>query len=61
MTSDRPYRPAMPLAKALDEVRGQVGRQFCPTVVAALDASLQADPAGWQRLGDAGAGDALAA
>ena len=60
MTSDRPYRPAMPLADALDEVRSQTGRQFCPSVVAALEASLCAEPAVWRRLGET-PGDPLAA
>ena len=37
MTSDRPYRTAVPLADALDEVRRQSGRQFDPMVVAAFE------------------------
>jgi hypothetical protein len=37
MTSDRPYRPALPLSAALAELRRGVGTQFNPTVVAALE------------------------
>lgn len=33
MTSDRPYRPAMPQADALAELRRQAGKQFDPLVV----------------------------
>jgi putative two-component system response regulator len=36
MTSDRPYRSAMPATKALDEVRRCSGTQFDPSVVAAF-------------------------
>jgi len=35
MTSDRPYRQAMPVASALDELRRNAGTQFCPATVAA--------------------------
>jgi HD-GYP domain-containing protein (c-di-GMP phosphodiesterase class II) len=55
MTSDRPYRPAMPLDDALDEVRAQKGKQFCPAVVAALEESLFAEPLSWRRLAAEGA------
>jgi diguanylate cyclase (GGDEF)-like protein len=36
MTSDRPYRPAMPHAEAREEVRGGAGTQFDPRVAQAL-------------------------
>ncbi len=36
MTTDRPYRGAMPAAAALAELREHAGAQFDPTVVAAL-------------------------
>jgi GAF domain-containing protein len=36
MTCDRPYRDAMSPAEALDEIRAGAGRQFDPSVVAAL-------------------------
>jgi PAS domain S-box-containing protein/diguanylate cyclase (GGDEF)-like protein len=42
MTSDRPYRAAMPLAAALDELRDHAGRQFDPAVVDALLAEVPA-------------------
>jgi HD-GYP domain-containing protein (c-di-GMP phosphodiesterase class II) len=37
MTSDRPYRKALPLNVALEEIASKRGSQFCPSVVAALD------------------------
>jgi HD-GYP domain-containing protein (c-di-GMP phosphodiesterase class II) len=33
MTSDRPYRDALPLDRALDEIRAGAGTQFDPEVV----------------------------
>jgi HD-GYP domain-containing protein (c-di-GMP phosphodiesterase class II) len=36
MTSDRPYRAAMPLEKALDEIRDGAGTQFDPEVAKAF-------------------------
>jgi len=36
MTSDRPYRQAMPLERALDEIRGGAGTQFDPDVAGAF-------------------------
>jgi putative two-component system response regulator len=36
MTSNRPYRRAMPVADALERVRAESGRQFDPEVVEAL-------------------------
>jgi HD-GYP domain-containing protein (c-di-GMP phosphodiesterase class II) len=37
LTSDRPYRPRRPAAEALDEIRANVGTQFCPVAFAALE------------------------
>jgi HD-GYP domain-containing protein (c-di-GMP phosphodiesterase class II) len=37
MTADRPYRPAMPYADALRELRRHAGSQFDPAVVEALE------------------------
>jgi HD-GYP domain-containing protein (c-di-GMP phosphodiesterase class II) len=53
MTSDRPYRKALALEDALAEVQAQAGTQFCPTVVSALIACSQRDPAWWSRDGAA--------
>jgi len=36
MTSERPYKAALPSEQALDECRRQAGSQFCPEVVRAL-------------------------
>jgi putative nucleotidyltransferase with HDIG domain len=41
MTSDRPYRPAMPLARALEELRRYAGTQFDPAVLASLERLLE--------------------
>jgi ribonuclease P protein subunit RPR2 len=38
MTSDRPYRSALPWADAMEEIRRQSGRQFDPRVVQAFAA-----------------------
>src|SRR3954468_223037 len=46
MTTDRPYRPAMPVAEAIAELRRCSGTQFDPNVVDALLAVV-GDP-GWQ-------------
>jgi HD-GYP domain-containing protein (c-di-GMP phosphodiesterase class II) len=40
MTTDRPYRPAMPIDEALDELRRRSGTQFDPRVVGALERVL---------------------
>ena len=40
MTSTRPYREAMPLTRALEIIAEEAGRQFCPTVVRALQRRL---------------------
>jgi HD-GYP domain-containing protein (c-di-GMP phosphodiesterase class II) len=37
MTTDRPYRAAMSVAEALEELRREAGRQFDPNVVKAFD------------------------
>ena len=47
MTTDRPYRAALPLSQALDEIEENSGGQFDPAVVAALFrvvASEEANP-----------------
>jgi HD-GYP domain-containing protein (c-di-GMP phosphodiesterase class II) len=36
MTSDRPYRAALPLSQAHQELKDNAGSQFDPTVIAAL-------------------------
>jgi ribonuclease P protein subunit RPR2 len=43
MTSDRPYRRAMPLEVAHREIEAKAGTQFCPSVVAALRECLASD------------------
>jgi HD-GYP domain-containing protein (c-di-GMP phosphodiesterase class II) len=40
MTTDRPYRPALPAEKARAELLAHRGSQFDPTVVDALQATL---------------------
>jgi HD-GYP domain-containing protein (c-di-GMP phosphodiesterase class II) len=40
MTSDRPYRRALPVERAVDELRAGAGTQFDPTVVAAFMAEV---------------------
>jgi diguanylate cyclase (GGDEF)-like protein/putative nucleotidyltransferase with HDIG domain len=42
MTSDRPYREALPQEEALDELRHNAGRQFDPRCVAAFEEFLAA-------------------
>jgi diguanylate cyclase (GGDEF)-like protein/putative nucleotidyltransferase with HDIG domain len=44
MTSDRPYRKAMPAEAARREIQEMAGTQFCPRVVAALMNVLRHDP-----------------
>lgn len=44
MTSDRPYRKAMPLEDARTEIQEMSGTQFCPRVVAALMHALDHRP-----------------
>ena len=40
MTTDRPYRAAMPVDEALEELRRCAGTQFDPQVVVALERVL---------------------
>jgi HD-GYP domain-containing protein (c-di-GMP phosphodiesterase class II) len=42
MVSDRPYRSALPIVEAVDEMRRCAGTQFDPVVVDALLAELGA-------------------
>jgi putative nucleotidyltransferase with HDIG domain len=44
LTSDRPYRRGRHVAAAMDEIREHSGTQFCPRVVAALEAVYRAEP-----------------
>jgi diguanylate cyclase (GGDEF)-like protein len=44
LARDRPHRPARPVAEALEELRANAGTQFCPTVLAALEALLGEQP-----------------
>src|SRR4051794_7818638 len=41
MTTDRPYRPAMPIDMALEELHDSAGTQFDPRVVSALEQVLR--------------------
>jgi HD-GYP domain-containing protein (c-di-GMP phosphodiesterase class II) len=47
MTSDRPYRDALPLDVACAEIQDNAGTQFCPRVVAALIKSLDQNRGFW--------------
>ncbi|MEK6326131.1 MAG: diguanylate cyclase [Actinomycetota bacterium] len=53
MTSDRPYREAMPLDVACAEIRENAGTQFCPRVVEALMRSLENRRGFWAKFGEA--------
>ena len=44
LTSDRPYRSARAVTAAMDELRAHSGTQFCPKVIAALDALYREEP-----------------
>jgi ribonuclease P protein subunit RPR2 len=59
MTTNRPYRYARPLDEARAEIAAQVGLQFCPRVVAALEASFESAPEFWRGFesGRAGQGE----
>jgi diguanylate cyclase (GGDEF)-like protein/putative nucleotidyltransferase with HDIG domain len=48
ITSDRPYRYGRPLAEARAEITAQVGLQFCPRVVAALEVTFERAPDFWR-------------
>jgi HD-GYP domain-containing protein (c-di-GMP phosphodiesterase class II) len=37
LTAERPYRSAMAVGAAMQEIRANKGTQFCPTVVASGD------------------------
>jgi diguanylate cyclase (GGDEF)-like protein/PAS domain S-box-containing protein len=41
MTSDRPYRSALPLSEAMERIRSNAGVQFDPVVTAALEALFE--------------------
>ena len=57
MTSDRPYRPALPVHEALQEIVRHCGTQFDPDVVAALLRVLASRPEAFpQALGPGSAG-----
>lgn len=45
MISDRPYRKALPVEVALEEIERHTGSQFCPRVVVALRSCVARDPA----------------
>ncbi|MGH9327519.1 MAG: HD domain-containing phosphohydrolase [Terriglobia bacterium] len=47
MTSDRPYRRGMPLERAIEEIKGQSGRQFDPEVVISF---LSLPPETWENI-----------
>jgi hypothetical protein len=44
LTSDRPYRSGRTISAALEELRANAGTQFCPSVVAALEAIHREQP-----------------
>jgi HD-GYP domain-containing protein (c-di-GMP phosphodiesterase class II) len=48
ITSDRPYRYGRSLAEARAEIAAQVGLQFCPRVVAALEVTFEREPNFWK-------------
>ena len=52
MTSDRPYRRALPVERALEEIRDGAGTQFDPEVVRAFLELVEEDelisPGGWR-------------
>jgi diguanylate cyclase (GGDEF)-like protein len=45
MISDRPYRKALPVEVALEEIERHAGSQFCPRVAEALRVCVTRDPA----------------
>jgi putative nucleotidyltransferase with HDIG domain len=44
LASDRPYRPGRPIPDVIEELRAHAGTQFCPTVLAALEAVWRDHP-----------------
>jgi putative nucleotidyltransferase with HDIG domain len=44
LTSDRPYRSARAVSAAMEELRAHAGTQFCPKVIAALEAIYREQP-----------------
>jgi putative nucleotidyltransferase with HDIG domain len=44
LTSDRPYRSARTVPVAMDELRANSGTQFCPAVIAAMEALYREQP-----------------
>jgi hypothetical protein len=44
LTSDRPYRSARTVPVAMEELRSHSGTQFCPTVIAAIEALYREEP-----------------
>ena len=60
LTSDRPYRSARTVSAAMEELRAHAGTQFCPKVIAALEAVYREQPgvlgaAALRAVGDAAA------
>ncbi len=45
LTSDRPYRAGRTVSAAMEELRAHSGTQFCPQVLAALEAVYREEPA----------------
>ena len=56
MTSDRPYRPALPEGEARAELQRHAGTQFCPRTVDALLTVLDGRPAPARAAGPARTG-----
>jgi putative nucleotidyltransferase with HDIG domain len=52
MTSDRPYRKALPLEVAITEIKAMAGSQFCPKVVAGLVSAMRTNPEFWSIFAD---------
>jgi putative nucleotidyltransferase with HDIG domain len=44
LTTDRPYRKAQAVSRALEEIRAHTGSQFCPQCVAALERVYREEP-----------------
>ena len=56
MTTDRPYREAMTVAAAVEELRANAGTQFDPRVVEALIAMVATLGGGRRHAGSSGPG-----